>query len=64
MHETGIRSYTFEDFIRLMKTGVRKNGKPLDPFMAVDLTKNLDDVELRALWDELSARPPREFGGR
>ncbi|MGC4070569.1 MAG: hypothetical protein QM784_39055 [Polyangiaceae bacterium] len=64
MHETGIRAYTFEDFTRLMKTGVRKDGRVLDPFMAIDLTKNFDDVELRALWDELTSRPPRKFGER
>ncbi len=64
MHETGIKNHTFEDFERLLKTGVRKNGTQLNPFMAVELTRNLDDIELRALWAELQARPPKAFGGR
>jgi cytochrome c553 len=63
-HETGIRDYTYDDFVKLMKTGVRKNGAQLDPFMAVELSRNLNDVELRAVWAELLARPPKPFGGR
>jgi mono/diheme cytochrome c family protein len=61
---TGIADYTYDDFVKVMKTGVRKNGAKLDPFMAVELTRNLDDVELRALWSELRARPAKPFGGR
>jgi hypothetical protein len=64
MHETGIKDYAFEDFARVLKTGQRKNGKQLNPFMAIELTRNFDDVELRALWAELQARPPKPFGGR
>ena len=63
-HETGIAAYDYNDFVKVLKTGVRKNGQPLDPFMAIDLTRNLDDVELRALWAEISSRPPKPFGGR
>jgi mono/diheme cytochrome c family protein len=64
MHETGIKDYAFDDFAQLLKTGKRKNGTQLNPFMAIDLTRNLDDVELKALWAELQARPPKPFGGR
>jgi cytochrome c553 len=63
-HETGILEYTYDDFVKLMKTGVRKNGEQLDPFMAVEMTRNLNDTELRALWAELQTRPPKAFGGR
>jgi mono/diheme cytochrome c family protein len=63
-HPTGIGSYSYEDFVKVLQQGVRKNGQKLDPFMAVDLTKNLDDIELRALWAEIQSRPPKEFGGR
>jgi len=64
LHESGIKSYTYDDFVKVLKTGVRKNGAKLDPFMAVDLTRNMDDVELKALWAALGARPPKAFGGR
>ncbi len=64
LHETGIKSYTYDDFVKVLKTGVRKNGQKLDPFMAVDLTQNLDEIELQALWAAISARPPKAFGGR
>ena len=63
-HESGIKNYSYDDFVKLLKTGVRKNGATLDPFMAVELTKNLDDLELKALWAAISARPPKAFGGR
>jgi len=64
LHETGIKDYTYDDFVKVLKTGVRKNGQKLDPFMAIDLTQNLDEIELKALWAAISARPPKAFGGR
>ncbi|HEU5075846.1 MAG TPA: hypothetical protein VFU02_16750 [Polyangiaceae bacterium] len=64
LHETGIKDYTYDDFVKVLKTGVRKNGKKLDPFMAVDVTQNFDETELKALWAAISARPPKEFGAR
>jgi mono/diheme cytochrome c family protein len=64
LHESGIKKYSYEDFVKLLKTGIRKDGAALDPFMAVELTKNLDDIELGALWAAISARPPKAFGGR
>jgi mono/diheme cytochrome c family protein len=63
-HETGIKDYTFDDFVRVLQTGQRKNGKQLDPFMATELTRNLDDVELKALWAAIQSRPAKAFGGR
>lgn len=63
-HESGIATYTYEDFVKVLQQGVRKNGEKLDPFMAVDLTKNLDETELRALWAEIQSRPAKPFGGR
>lgn len=64
VHETGLKDYTYDDFVKVLKEGVRKNGQKLDPFMAVELTKNLNDTELQALWAEISSRPPKAFGGR
>jgi hypothetical protein len=61
---TGLRDWTFDDFEKLMRTAVRKSGKPLDPFMPVDAWSNFDDVELHALWAYLRTVPPVPFGGR
>jgi hypothetical protein len=63
-HETGMKDYTFEDFSKLLDTGVRKNGKKLDPFMPVEALSKLDDVERRALWAYLRSIPPTPFGNR
>ena len=63
-HESGIKGYTFDDFVRVLRTGTRKDGRLLDPFMSIDLTRNLDETELKALWAELQVRPPKAFGGR
>jgi mono/diheme cytochrome c family protein len=61
---TGLEGWTFEDFERTLRTGVRKNGMALSPFMPIDGWRNLDDVELRALWAYLTALPPLPFGNR
>jgi len=63
-HETGMKSYTYEDFIRLLETGTMKNGKKLDKFMPYESLKNMDSIERKALWEYLRALPPIEFGNR
>lgn len=61
---TGLGDWTYADFDKLMKTGVRKSGRKLDPFMPVDSWKNLDDTEMHALWAYLRTLPPTPFGNR
>jgi hypothetical protein len=63
-HATGLQDWTFADFDKLMKTGVRKNGKQLDALMPIEAWKNLDDTEMRAVWEFLRALPPTPFGQR
>jgi hypothetical protein len=63
-HETGLKGWTYDDFKALVQSGKRKNGKPLDPFMPVDALRNLNEVELSALWLYLQSVPPRPFGER
>jgi len=63
-HETGLKGWTYDDFKALIQSGKRKNGKQLDPFMPVDALRNLDEVELSALWLYLESVPPRPFGER
>jgi hypothetical protein len=61
---TGLKEYTFGDFEKVMRTGVRKNGKPLDPFMPVESWRNFDDTEMHAVYAYLQSLPPTPFGGR
>jgi hypothetical protein len=61
---TGLKEWTFEDFDKLMKTGVRKSGKMLNPFMPVESWKNFDDNEMHAVFAYLQSLPPRPLGGR
>lgn len=61
---TGLGDWSFEDFDKLMKTGVRKSGRKLDPFMPVESWKNFDDTEMHALWAYLRTLPPTSFGNR
>jgi hypothetical protein len=61
---TGLSEWSFEDFDRLLSTGVRRNGKKLDPFMPMDAFMKYDGVQKRALWAYLRSLPPRPFGSR
>jgi hypothetical protein len=61
---SGLREWSFEDFDRLLTTGVRRTGQRLDPFMPIDAFSKYDDVQKRALWAYLQSLPPRSFGSR
>jgi hypothetical protein len=63
-HETGLKSWTYDDFKAVIQSGKRKHGKQLDPFMPVDALRNLNEVELTALCAYLQSVPPRPFGER
>lgn len=63
-HETGLKGWTYEDFVRLLEQGIKKNGAKLDPFMPSQSFGKLDDTEKRALWAYLSSLPPTELGNR
>jgi cytochrome c553 len=63
-HETGLKEWSFEDFDKLLATGVRKNGKKLDPFMPVTELGRMNEVEKRALWAYLQTVPAKALGGR
>jgi mono/diheme cytochrome c family protein len=63
-HATGIKHYTEADFMKLVNTGIKPNGKKLDPFMPLPTLTAMNDVEKKALWAYLSTLPPKPFGGR
>src|SRR5262249_1655992 len=60
-HETGLRGWSFADFDNLLSTGIRKNGKQLNPLMPVTELGKFNDVERHALWAYLESAPPKEF---
>jgi len=45
-------------------TGVRKNGKKLEPFMPYESFAKFDDVERRSPWAFLQSIAPTSFGQR
>jgi hypothetical protein len=61
---SGIKEYSFDDFNKLLDTGVRKNGQKLDPFMPVEAIGKMNPIERQALWAFLRTLEPRKFGGR
>jgi cytochrome c553 len=62
--DTGLKSWDYADFARLLDTGLRKNGKKLDPFMPLGAVSKFDDVERHALWAYLKTLPPTPVGRR
>jgi mono/diheme cytochrome c family protein len=63
-HDTGLHGWTYDDFDKLLTTGIRKNGKKIDPFMPVEALAKMNDTEKHALWAYLGSVPPKPFGGR
>jgi hypothetical protein len=61
---SGLKDWSFDDFEKLMRTGVRKNGKQLDPFMPLEAWRNFDDIEMHAVWAYLRTLPPAPLGSR
>jgi hypothetical protein len=63
-HETGLKGWTYDDFVKLSETRTRKNGKKLAEFMPIESIANMDDVERHALWAYLEKLPPTPYGQR
>ena len=57
--ETGIGAYTYEDFVTLMRTGVKRNGAPIAiNFMPWSEYKGMTDKDLQDMWAYLKTLPP------
>jgi mono/diheme cytochrome c family protein len=61
---TGIGRYSEDDFIRILRTGTRPDGSKVDSLMPYRLTKEMTDVELKAVFAYLKTVPPKEYGNR
>jgi mono/diheme cytochrome c family protein len=50
----GLASWTSQDFVRTLRTGITRDGRALDPeFMPWPAYSKMSDVELRAIWKYL-----------
>ena len=58
--------WTFEDFLKTMRTGITPGGRQLDdewmPYLS--LFGDMTDEEWEAIWLFLQTLPPKEFGNR
>lgn len=61
---TGLAGWTFGDFERALNTGIRKDGRRLDPIMPFDSYANYSGTQKRALWAYLQSVPSAPFGSR
>jgi cytochrome c553 len=60
----GIGHYTEADFVTALRSGKRPGGTPIDTLMPWRLTREMSDVELRAIYAYLKTVPAREYGMR
>jgi hypothetical protein len=63
-HASGLAGWTYDDFVKLLDTGVRKNGRALDPFMPLGAFARYDDTERHALFAYLQSLPAAPAGQR
>jgi mono/diheme cytochrome c family protein len=61
---SGIGHYSLADFTRLLRSGVRPDGTPVNSGMPWKFTQSLNDTEIAALYAYLKTVAPREFGNR
>ncbi len=63
-HPSGLGGWTKEQFVTLLNTGVRPDGRTLDPFMPIATTRAMNDTEKSAIWAYLHSIEPRPEGER
>ena len=54
---TGLGRWNEADFVKVLRTGVRPDGRTLNPVMPWGLTAQMTDVELSAIWNYLKTLP-------
>lgn len=58
----GLKAYDEASFFRALREGKRPGGTAINPVMPWKLTREMNDVEIRAVWNYLQTVPPRPFG--
>jgi mono/diheme cytochrome c family protein len=63
-HEQGIAGWTYEDFVKVMRQGVRPDGTPVKVPMAMIIPygANMTETELQAMWAYLQTVEPKTDG--
>jgi mono/diheme cytochrome c family protein len=51
-----------DQFVDMLRTGRRPDGKPISPVMPFGSLKQMNDTDMRALYAYLKTMPPREAG--
>lgn len=62
-HANGLQGWSEADFVRVIRTGRRPDGRELHPFMPWKTYSAMTDDELRAIWLHLSALPAAPGSG-
>jgi mono/diheme cytochrome c family protein len=61
----GIGSWTEADFFKALREGIRPAGTAIDTtVMPIPLTREMTDLETKAIYMYLKTVPPKAFGGR
>ena len=63
-HETGLKDWTEEDFIRALREGKRRDGSAISEYMPWKAYGQMSDAELKAIWAYLRTVPAVEKGNR
>lgn len=61
---TGIGHYTQDGFVAALRSGRRPDGTEINPFMPINATKLMTDVEIVAVYKYLTTLPPKPYGAR
>ncbi len=64
MHPSGLGGWTKEQFVSVLNTGVRPDGRKLADFMPIGTTRAMNDTEKSAIWAYLQSLEPRPEGER
>ncbi|KAA0213427.1 cytochrome C [bacterium] len=62
--ETGLGQWSYEDFVKAMREGKRKDGSAINEAMPWKAYAGMKDDDLRALWEYIKAAPAKAMGGR
>jgi mono/diheme cytochrome c family protein len=61
---TGIGHYSLADLKRVLRTGVRPDGRHVNEGMPWKFTRSLNDTEIAAIYAYLKTVPPKPYGNR
>ncbi|MDA1080409.1 MAG: hypothetical protein O2973_01840 [Gemmatimonadetes bacterium] len=61
---TGIGRYSETAFNTPLRTGLRPDGSEVNVAMPIRWSKEMTDVEIKAVWEFLRGVPAKEFGNR